>query len=143
MIMDQEAIKQIIPHREPMLLVDRVLEMEGDRIVCEKHLTGEEDFFRGHFPAYPVMPGVLIVEAMAQAAAINVLSKPEYAGRIGFFGGMDKVRFKRQVRPGDTLRLEVVISRMRGTICFAEGKATVGDTLACSANMILAIEREK
>ena len=143
MIMNQEDIKRIIPHRDPMLLLDRVMEMQGDRIVCEKHLTGEEDFFRGHFPEYPVMPGVLIVEAMAQAAAVHVLSRPEYAGRIGFFGGIDKVRFKRQVRPGDTIRMEVVIKRMRGTIGFAEGKTTVNGQLACSAEMILAIEPEK
>ncbi len=143
MIMNQEQIKTIIPHRDPMLLLDRVLEMEGDRIVCEKRLTGEEDFFRGHFPDYPVMPGVLIIEAMAQAAAVNVLSRPEFAGRIGFFGGIDKARFKRQVRPGDTLRLEVVMTRMRGTIGFAKGEATVDGQMACSADMILAIEREK
>jgi len=143
MIMDQEAIKKIIPHRDPMLLLDRVIELDDNRIVCEKHLTGQEDFFRGHFPEYPVMPGVLIVEAMAQAAAVVVLGKPEYAGRIGFFGGIDKARFKRQVVPGDTLRLEVTITRMRGTIGFAEGQALVGDKLACAASMILAIGQEK
>ncbi len=139
MLMNQEEIKQIIPHREPFILVDEVESMEGDTIVCYKNVTGEEDFFRGHFPSYPVMPGVLIVEALAQAGAISILSKEAFRGKIAFFGGIDKVRFKRQVVPGDRLRLEVTLTRMRGNVGFATGKATVGDELAVSADIICVI----
>lgn len=139
MLMNQEEIKQIIPHREPFILVDEVESMEGDTIVCYKYVTGEEDFFRGHFPHYPVMPGVLIVEALAQAGAISILSKEAFRGKIAFFGGIDKVRFKRQVVPGDRLRLEVTLTRMRGNVGFATGKATVGDELAVSADIICVI----
>ena len=139
MIMNQEEIKQIIPHREPFLLVDEVESLEGGTIVAYKQVTGEEDFFRGHFPNYPVMPGVLIVEAMAQAGAISILSQDAFRGKIAFFGGIDKVRFKRQVVPGDRLRLEVTLTRMRGTIGFASGKAFVGDELACAADIICVI----
>ncbi len=142
MIMDQEAIKKIIPHRDPFLLLDSVLELSPEHVVALKHVTGEEDFFRGHFPEYPVMPGVLIVEALAQAGAVSILSRPEFAGKIAFFGGLDKVRFKRQVRPGDTLRLEVQITRLRGPVGFGEGKAYVGEELACQASLMFAVQRD-
>jgi len=142
MIMDQEAIKKIIPHRDPFLLIDSVLELSSEHVVALKHVTGEEDFFRGHFPEYPVMPGVLIVEALAQAGAVSILSRPEFAGKIAFFGGLDKVRFKRQVRPGDTLRLEVQITRLRGPVGFGEGKAYVGEELACQASLMFAVQRD-
>jgi 3-hydroxyacyl-[acyl-carrier-protein] dehydratase len=139
MLMNQDEIKQIIPHREPFLLVDEVESMDGDTIVAYKNVTGEEDFFRGHFPQYPIMPGVLIVEALAQAGAINILSKDEFRGKIAFFGGIDKVRFKRQVVPGDRLKLEVTLTRMRGSVGFATCKATVNGELAVSADIICVI----
>lgn len=142
MIMDQAAIKKIIPHRDSFLLLDSVLELSPEHVVALKHVTGEEDFFRGHFPEYPVMPGVLIVEALAQAGAVSILSRPEFAGKIAFFGGLDKVRFKRQVRPGDTLRLEVQITRLRGPVGFGEGKAYVGEELACQASLMFAVQRD-
>ena len=139
MLMDQEAIKAIIPHRDPFILVDSVETMTRDSIIARKHISGQEDFFRGHFPEFPVMPGVLIVEALAQAGAVLILSRPEFKGKLAFFGGMDKVRFKRKVIPGDTLRLEVTINNMRGSIGFATGRAYVGDELAASAEIICAI----
>ncbi len=139
MLMNLEQIKAIIPHRDPFLLLDTVESMTYDHIVAIKTVTGSEDFFRGHFPGYPVMPGVLIIEALAQAGAVCMLSRPEFLGQLGFFGGMDKVRFKRKVVPGDTLRLDVVINNVRGNIGFATAKAFVGDQLAASAEIICAI----
>lgn len=139
MLMNQEDIKKIIPHRDPFILVDEVELLDGDRIVAYKNVTGQEDFFRGHFPDYPVMPGVLIVEALAQAGAIQILSKEEFRGKIAFFGGIDNCRFKRQVVPGDRLRLEVTLTRMRGPVGFASAKAFVGTELAVSADIICVV----
>lgn len=139
MIMDRKAIEAIIPHREPFLMVDEVESVDEVKIVAYKYVTGEEPFFRGHFPQFPVMPGVLILEAMAQAGAIIVLKMEKYRGKLAFFGGMDRVRFKRKVVPGDTLRLEVALKQIRGNIGFASGRALVGNQLAASADMIFAI----
>lgn len=139
MFMDQEGIKAIIPHRDPFLYVDSVETLTYDTVVAYKKVTGEEDFFHGHFPGYPVMPGVIIIEALAQAGAICLLSRPEFIGKLGFFAGIDKARFKRKVFPGDTLRLDVLIHKMRGNIGFATCKAYVGEELAASAEVICAI----
>jgi 3-hydroxyacyl-[acyl-carrier-protein] dehydratase len=139
-MLDIDAIKGIIPHRYPFLLVDAVEDLEGGgKVVGYKNVSANEPFFAGHFPQYPVMPGVLIVEAMAQVGAVALLSKPENQGKLAFFAGIDKVRFKREVRPGDTLRLEVEITRTRGPIGFGEGTASVGDELACSGELMFAI----
>ena len=139
MLLDQEQIKAIIPHRDPFILIDSIESMAGDDVVAIKNVTGDEDFFKGHFPGLPVMPGVLIIEALAQALAVLMLSRPEFKGKIGFFAGMDKVRFKRKVVPGDQLRLEVTVTSMRGSISFASGKAYVGKDLAAAADIICAI----
>jgi len=140
-MLDVDAIKTIIPHRYPFLLIDRVEEHEpGLRAVAYKNVTANEPFFQGHFPDYPVMPGVLIVEALAQAGAVAMLSLEENQGRLAFFAGIDKVRFKRQVRPGDTLRLEVEITKSRAGIGFGTATATVGDELVCSGELMFAIK---
>lgn len=135
-MLDIKEIKKIIPHRFPFLLVDKILELEeGKRAVGLKNVTGNEHFFEGHFPDYPVMPGVLIIEALAQVGALAVLKKPENKGKIAFFGGIDKARFRRQVVPGDQLRLEVEMTKLRGSVGKGIGKAYIGDELACEAEL--------
>src|SRR6476646_982138 len=130
-----EQIKEIIPHRYPFLLVDKILEVdEGKRAVGIKNVTANEEFFNGHFPDYPVMPGVLIVEALAQVGAVAMLKKEENKGRLAFFAGIDNCRFKRQVVPGDQLRLEVEITRLRGTVGKGRAVATVDGEIACETD---------
>ena len=140
-MLDRDAIRAIIPHREPFLLVDRVEDLvPGERAVGYLDVTEEAFWVPGHFPEYPVMPGVLIVEAMAQVGSVALLALPENAGKIGFFAGIDKVRFKRQVKPGDTLRIECEITKRRGPIGFGEATAYVGDEIACSGQLMFAIQ---
>ncbi|MDY0339835.1 MAG: 3-hydroxyacyl-ACP dehydratase FabZ [Coriobacteriia bacterium] len=140
-MLDRGAIMEIIPHRDPFLLVDRVLEFEpGVSAVAELDVRDDAFWVPGHFPGHPVMPGVLIVEAMAQVGAVALLSRSENAGKIVFFAGIDQVRFKRQVSVGDTLTMHVAITRMRGKVGFGEAKALVGDALACSGQLMFAVE---
>lgn len=140
-MLDVQKIKEIIPHRYPFLLVDKVTEMEeGKRVVGLKNVSVNEPFFAGHFPEYPVMPGVLILEALAQVGAIAVLDMEQNKGKIGFLAGVDKCRFKRQVQPGDQLRLEVEILRMKGPIGKGKGIATVDGEVACEAEIMFAIK---
>ncbi len=139
-VLENIEIRDILPHRYPFLLVDRIVELEADRIVGIKNVTANEPFFTGHFPEFPVMPGVLIVEALAQCGAVAMLSLPANQGRLAFFAGIDKVRFKRQVVPGETLRLECVITRTRGPIGFGEAKASVDGQLAVSGELMFAIK---
>jgi len=140
-MLDSQQIKEIIPHRYPFLLVDKVTEKEeGKRVVGLKNVTINEPFFQGHFPKYPVMPGVLILEALAQVGAIAVLDMEQNKGKIGFLAGVDKCRFKRQVKPGDQLRLEVEILRMKGPIGKGKGIATVNGEVACEAEIMFAIQ---
>ncbi len=133
-------IQEIIPHRFPFLLIDKIIEVEwGKRAVGIKNVTINEWFFQGHFPGFPVMPGVLMVEALAQVGAVAMLGQEEYKGRIAFFGGIDNLRFKRQVVPGDVLRLEAEIIQVRGPVGKATGLATVNGEVAVRGEMTFAI----
>ncbi|HCV3557282.1 TPA: 3-hydroxyacyl-ACP dehydratase FabZ [Staphylococcus aureus] len=143
-IFDYNQIKQIIPHRQPFLLIDKVVEYEeGQRCVAIKQVSGNEPFFQGHFPEYAVMPGVLITEALAQTGAVAILNSEENKGKIALFAGIDKCRFKRQVVPGDTLTLEVEITKIKGPIGKGNAKATVDSQLACSCELTFAIQDVK
>lgn len=139
-MLDTQQIKEIIPHRFPFLLVDRIIEIEeGKRAVGIKNVTANEEFFNGHFPNYPVMPGVLIVEALAQVSAVIMLIKEDNRGKIGLFAGIDNCRFKKQVRPGDQLRLEVEMTRVRGSIAKARAIATIDGEIVCEADVTFAL----
>ena len=132
-------IRSLIPHRYPFLLVDRIEEVEpGKRAVGIKNVTQNEPFFQGHFPDYPVMPGVLIVEAMAQVGAVGVMADEGYRQKLALFAGIDGVRFRRQVVPGDTLRMEVEITRLKGTIGRGNGSATVNGERVCEGELTFA-----
>ncbi len=138
-MLTSQQIQEILPHRYPFLLVDRVLELEeGKRAVGLKNVTLNEEFFNGHFPHYPVMPGVLIVEALAQVSAIIMLTKEGNEGRLGLLAGIDHCRFKKQVKPGDQLRLEVTITRVKGAIGKGTGIATVDGEIVCETDLVFA-----
>lgn len=140
-LLNIEEIKEIIPHRYPFLFIDKVsIEEIGVKGIGYKNVTINEPFFQGHFPNMPVMPGVIIVESMAQVGAVILLSDEKYKGKTPYFAGINKVRFKRKVVPGDTLRMEVVLTRVRGSVGIGEGKAYVGDELACEGEFLFAIE---
>lgn len=138
-MLDTKKIMDIIRHRYPFLLVDKILELdEGKRAVGIKNVTANEEFFNGHFQGYPVMPGVLIVEALAQVSAVVMLTKEGNEGRLGLLAGIDNCRFKKQVKPGDQLRLEVEITRLKGPIGKGKGIATVDGELVCESELIFA-----
>ncbi len=141
MVLNIEQIKEILPHRYPFLLVDRIEELEpGISAIGIKCVTANEEFFNGHFPQKPVMPGVLIIEALAQTGAVAILSEPEYKGKIVLFGGIKKARFKRQVVPGDVLTLSCKIINRRGPVGFGEAIATVNGEVAVTAELTFAVE---
>ena len=138
-ILESEQIKRILPHRYPFLLVDRVLEMNDSSIVAVKNVSVSEPFFQGHFPQKPVMPGVLIIEAIAQTAGIILLSRGENEGKLAYLVAVDGARFRRMVTPGDQLRLEVQITKMKAKLGVVKGRAMVGDEEACSAEIMFAL----
>ena len=133
-------IMDILPHRQPFLLIDTVEELEpGVRAVATKNVTFNEPHFAGHFPGNPVMPGVLIVEALAQTGAVAILSQPEWKGKTAYFAGIDKARFNQKVVPGDVLTLETEIIKIKGPIGIGKAVARVNGKLACSAELTFAI----
>jgi 3-hydroxyacyl-[acyl-carrier-protein] dehydratase len=136
--MDKAAIEAVLPHRDPMLLVDEVLELEpGERVVATRTVTVDD--CAGHFPGNPIMPGVKMVEALAQCGAVAVLSQPENRGKLALFAGIDDVRFKRVVRPGETLTLECEIESVRGPIGRGRARATVDGQLAVRGTLTFAV----
>ena len=139
----REAIEEILPHREPFLLLDEVLELRpGEGATARKTVRADEWYLRGHFPERPVMPGVLIVEALAQTGAVAVLSEEENRGRLALFAGIDECRFKRVVEPGDVLELRCELDRVRGPVGRGKAEAWVDGKLACRAVLTFAVERE-
>jgi len=136
-VLDIDAIREILPHRYPFLLVDRIEELETERVVGIKNVTVNEPFFAGHFPDYPVMPGVLIIEAMAQVAGVLVLSSiPDRKSKLVLLAGVDGAKFRKPVRPGDQLRMEMKILRSRASMAKVSGTATVDGTVVAEAEML-------
>lgn len=139
-MLESEEIQAIIPHRYPFLLVDRILEIEyGVRAVGLKNVSVNEPYFQGHFPGTPIMPGVLQVEALAQVGAVAILGMPENKGKLAYFAGIDGVRFKRPVKPGDCLMLEMVLDRVRGRIGMGTGTARVDGEVTVEGKLMFAL----
>ena len=138
--LDLKGIMEIITHRHPFLLIDKVEEYEpGQYCIAYKNITYDESFFRGHFPEYPITPGVLMVEALAQTGAVAILSQEEFKGKIAVFAGIDNCKFKRQILPGDTVRLETKITQVRGPVGVGEAEATVDGKTAVKCTLKFAI----
>ena len=141
MELNSNEIMEILPHRYPFLLVDRIIQCEpGKMAVGRKCVSVNEPFFCGHFPQYHVMPGVLILEALARVGAVAILSEEENRGKIALFGGVKNARFKRQVRPGDVLELRCELTNRRGPVGFGTAEATVDGQVACRAELTFAIQ---
>ena len=139
-MLDVNGIMEIIPQRAPFLMIDKVEDfVPGESAIAYKNVCINEPHFAGHFPGNPIMPGVLIVEALAQTGAVAILSKEENKGRNALFGGIDKLRFKKQVKPGDTLKLEVKIIKQKGPIGIGEAIATVDGEVPCKGELTFAI----
>ena len=138
--MDLPAIRDILPHRYPMLLVDRIVELEEDRIVGVKNVTVNEPFFLGHFPDYPVMPGVLIVEAMAQVAGVLVLSRiPDRHSKLVLLASIEQAKFRKPVLPGDQLRIEMIVTKIKTSVAKMHGTATVDGVVVAEAEVLCKI----
>ena len=143
-MLNKEQIKEIIPHRDPFLLIDEITELEsGKRAVGIKYVSEDEYYFKGHFPEQPVMPGVLIVESLAQVGAVIVLSLPDFKGKIALFGSIKNARFRKIVRPGDVLRLEVEMVTLRSRMGVGMAKAYVGDDVACDCEITFMIGKSE
>ncbi|MDR3241403.1 MAG: 3-hydroxyacyl-ACP dehydratase FabZ [Lactobacillaceae bacterium] len=139
-VLSTTEIMEILPHRYPMLLLDTVEELEpGVKCVAKKNVSINEEIFLGHFPGNPTFPGALTVEALAQTGAVALLSMPEFKGKTAYFGGIKKARYRQMVRPGDQLRLEVTLDRMRGPIGQGKGVAYVGDKKVTTADLTFII----
>lgn len=133
--MDIKEIMEIIPHRYPFLLIDKVIKIEENKITALKNVTANEHYFQGHFPTEPVMPGVLIIESLAQAGAVALLSRDEFKGKIAYFAGINNAKFRRKVVPGDTLKLEVELTKIRGKAGVGYGIAYVDDKRVCEGEL--------
>ena len=143
-LLNASQIMEIIPHRHPFMLLDTIEEMEpGKRVAARKCVSFNEPYFAGHFPGEPVMPGVLIIEAMAQAGAVAMLSQPQMKGQTAYFAGISSAKFKKKVVPGDVLELEVEIVKVKGPIGIGRGTAMVDGQLAASAEITFAIGAQK
>ncbi|ACA82141.1 MULTISPECIES: 3-hydroxyacyl-ACP dehydratase FabZ [Leuconostoc] len=139
-LLNTQQIMEIIPHRYPMLMLDTVEELvPGERVVAYKNISINEEIFQGHFPGNPTFPGALTVEALAQAGAVALLSMPEYKGKTAYFGGIKKARYRQMVRPGDRLKLEVNIERLRGPIGTGKGIVWINDKKATTAELTFII----
>lgn len=139
-VLDSTQIQEIIPHRYPMLLIDRIEELEpGKRAVSLRNVTAHEEVFQGHFPGNPVMPGVLIVEAMAQTGAVALLSLDEFKGKTAYFGGIKSAKFRKVVRPGDQMVIEVILEKIRGSVGLGKAVARVDGKKACTAEITFMI----
>jgi len=140
MPIDKEGIKNIIPHRDPFLLIDEIIEMEpGKTITGVKFVNADEYYFKGHFPQEPVMPGVLIIEALAQTGAVAILSLPEHKGKIAYFGGIKNARFRQKVVPGDVLTLKVELGRLRSSAGTGQASAFVDGKVVCECEILFAM----
>ncbi|GEN48459.1 3-hydroxyacyl-ACP dehydratase FabZ [Ligilactobacillus pobuzihii] len=139
-VLDSTQIQEIIPHRYPMLLIDRIEELEpGQRAVSLRNVTAHEEIFQGHFPGNPVMPGVLIVEAMAQTGAVALLTLDEFKGKTAYFGGIKQAKFRKVVRPGDQMVIEVNLEKIRGNVGLGKAVAKVDGKKACTAEITFMI----
>lgn len=142
MTLDRAGIEALIPHREPFLLIDRVTELEpGVRAVAEHRFTGDEWYFAGHFPGNPIVPGVILVESCAQTATVMAMALPEYRDGLGLFAGIEEMRFKRIVRPGELARFEAVAEKLRRGFGRVKVRATVGDELACEGSILAIFQK--
>lgn len=138
--LEAQEIQAILPHRYPMLMVDRVLDLKpGESVVAQKNVSINEQIFQGHFPGNPIFPGVLQIEAMAQAGAIALLSMPDFKGKTAYLGGIKKAKFRHMVRPGDVLRIEVTLEKLIDNAGLGKGKIYVGENMASSADLVFAI----